>query len=203
MRAASGGLRETGFCRSSALCINARVSILSFRAWALWFLGYPEAALVDANDALKHAREIGQAATLMVALHHTSFTHIHCGNYGAANAEADELVALTDEKGAEQWRAGGMLARAWLFAATGKTSDAVQMLTSGIAAWRSTGPYCAASRRTGRSRRWMKKVWRSFLGHESDSAGPVDGLGDDEHGRMAEEDGGRTHQGPSDGPTRI
>ena len=119
--------------------IDARVSILSFRAWALWFLGYPEAALADADHALKYAREIGQAATLMVALHHASCTHIHCGNYGAANAEANELVALTEEKGAKQWKAGGMSAQAWLFAVTGKTSDAVQMLTSGITAWRSTG----------------------------------------------------------------
>ena len=119
--------------------IDARVSILSFRSWALWFLGYPEAALVDADHALKYAHEIGQAATLMVALNHTSFTHIHCGNYRAANAEADELVALTDEKGAKQWRAGGMLALAWLFALTGRASDAVQMLTSAITAWRSTG----------------------------------------------------------------
>ena len=119
--------------------VDARVSILSFRAWALWFLGYPEAALVDADHALKYAREIGQAATLMVALHHASFTHIHCGNYGAANAEASELVSLTDEKGAKQWKAGGMLVRAWHFAVTGKTSEAVQVLTSGITAWRSTG----------------------------------------------------------------
>jgi predicted ATPase len=119
--------------------VDARVSILSFRAWALWLLGYPEAALVDADHALEYERKIGQAATLMVALHHASFTHIHCGNYGAANAEAGELVALTDEKGAKQWKAGGMLVRAWLFAVAGKTSDAVQMLTSGITAWRSTG----------------------------------------------------------------
>jgi predicted ATPase len=119
--------------------VDARVSILSFRAWALWFLGYPEAALVDADHALKYAREIGQAATLMVALHHASFTNIHCGNYGAANAEASELVSLTDEKGAKQWKAGGMLVRAWHFAVTGKTSEAVQVLTSGITAWRSTG----------------------------------------------------------------
>ena len=44
---------------------DARVAILSFRSLALWFLGYPEAALADADDALKDAREIGQAATLM------------------------------------------------------------------------------------------------------------------------------------------
>ena len=52
------------------------VAILSFRSWALWLLGYPEAALADADHALKYAREIGQAATLMYALSATSLTHI-------------------------------------------------------------------------------------------------------------------------------
>jgi predicted ATPase len=41
------------------------VAILSFRSLGLWLLGYPDAALADANHALKDAREIGQAATLM------------------------------------------------------------------------------------------------------------------------------------------
>ena len=31
-------------------------------------LGYPEAALTDAEQALNEAREIGQAATLMIVL---------------------------------------------------------------------------------------------------------------------------------------
>ena len=44
------------------------VAVLSFRSLALWLLGYPEAALADAEHALKDAREIGQAATLMYAL---------------------------------------------------------------------------------------------------------------------------------------
>ena len=48
---------------------DAGVAILSWRSLALWWLGYPEAALRDADDALKDAREIGQAATLMYALH--------------------------------------------------------------------------------------------------------------------------------------
>jgi tetratricopeptide (TPR) repeat protein len=95
--------------------VDARVSVLSFRPSALWFLGYPEAAFVDADHALQYAREIGQAATLMVALQYASFTHIHCGNYGAANAEAGELVALTAKKAqgngrlAECWRELGFL----------------------------------------------------------------------------------------------
>ena len=43
-----------------------------FGRCALWMLGYPEAALADAEQALKDAREIGQAATLMYALVHVA-----------------------------------------------------------------------------------------------------------------------------------
>ena len=50
-------------------------------------LGYPEAALRDADDALKDAREIGQAATLMYALSHAAILDILCGNYAAATAQ--------------------------------------------------------------------------------------------------------------------
>ena len=116
------------------LAHRLRVAILSFRSWALWMLGYPEAALADADHAIKDAREIGQAATLLFALAITVLTHIFCGNYAAANARADELVALADEKGAPFWKAVGMLAPGWLFALTGKAADAVQMITSGITA---------------------------------------------------------------------
>ena len=36
--------------------------------WHMWLLGYPEAALMDVQNALDNAREIGHAATLMYAL---------------------------------------------------------------------------------------------------------------------------------------
>jgi predicted ATPase len=46
---------------------------------------------------------------------------------------------LADEKGALYWKVCGMASRGCLFAQTGKTSDAVRMLASGITAYRSTG----------------------------------------------------------------
>jgi hypothetical protein len=88
---------------------DVRVSILSWRSWALWLLGYPEVALADTDQALSDAREIGHAATLMFALFLASFTHIHCGNYATATALVDELVSLADKKGAVFWGAQGML----------------------------------------------------------------------------------------------
>jgi class 3 adenylate cyclase/predicted ATPase len=118
---------------------DAAVVILSFRALAQWLLGYPEAALADSHHALNDARDIGQAATLMLALGHAPLTCANCGNYATATQQADELVALADEKGTLLWKAYGMMNQGWLFALTGKASDAVQMIRAGIAAWRSTG----------------------------------------------------------------
>ena len=115
------------------------VVILSRRALALWLLGYPEAALADADKALKNAREIGQAATLMYAQVVTSLTLVHCGNYATANTQADEVVALADKMGTLFWKALGRISRGCNWAETGKASDAVQMFTSAITTYRSTG----------------------------------------------------------------
>src|SRR6185437_7122039 len=47
---------------------DAGVAILCHRSMALWLLGYPDAALANAKQALQEARDIGQATTLMFAL---------------------------------------------------------------------------------------------------------------------------------------
>jgi class 3 adenylate cyclase/predicted ATPase len=118
---------------------DIRVSTLCHRSWALWLLGYPNAALVDADDALKDAREIGHAATLMYALFLATVTYIWRGNYATANANARELIALAAEKGALFWKAHGMRLQGQLLALTGKAADAVQIITSALNLWRSTG----------------------------------------------------------------
>jgi predicted ATPase len=73
----------------------------------------------------------------MYALGHVSFTCMWEGNYATAGALIDELVAMADKKSADQWKAFAMLSQGWLFSVSGKAADAVQMITSGISAWRS------------------------------------------------------------------
>ena len=118
---------------------DMRVASLQRRAMVLLSLGYPEAALADINGALLNAREIGHAATLFFALWGQCWLHTFCGDYAAAIALVNELAALADEKAGSFWKASAMLYRGWLRALTGKPSDAVQMITSGVAAWRATG----------------------------------------------------------------
>jgi class 3 adenylate cyclase/predicted ATPase len=113
------------------------VALLSSRSSCLWLLGYPAASRNDAERALKNAREIGSATTLMFALQAACFNHICCGDYAIANARAEELIALADQSGATYWKALGTGERGWLFALTEKASDAVRAITSAIISLRS------------------------------------------------------------------
>jgi class 3 adenylate cyclase/predicted ATPase len=119
---------------------DGRGASLYWRSKALWVLGYPEAALMDIDQALTDARESGHAVSLLWGLTGSFFfVESYCGNYTTANARVDELIALADEKDVPLWKAFGMLGRGWLLGLTGRASDAVQMITSGITVWRSTG----------------------------------------------------------------
>jgi predicted ATPase len=118
---------------------DVRMALLSFRSLALWILGYPDRALADANHAIMDAREMDQAATLMYALTVTATTLILCEHYDAAKAQSDEAVRLAEEKGTTLWKGYGMMRQGYVMALTGRASDAVHTITSGLTAWRSTG----------------------------------------------------------------
>ena len=115
------------------------VAILSLAAVGSVVARLSRSRPTDTLHAIKDAREIGQAATLMYALNNTTYTHMCCRDHVQANAQSSEVVALADEKGAVLWKALGMLSRGCVFALSGKAADAVQIITSGIAAVQSTG----------------------------------------------------------------
>ncbi|MFZ0840013.1 MAG: hypothetical protein WAM77_21315, partial [Xanthobacteraceae bacterium] len=118
---------------------DARVSTLAFRSLSLWPLGYPDAALADASQALSDAREISQAGSLMFALAAVTPIHIFCGNYGTAMMLGKELAALAEEKGAALWKSFGLGCEGVLSAWNGNPGDAVQMITTGVSALESIG----------------------------------------------------------------
>jgi predicted ATPase len=115
---------------------DARMAVLTHRARALWLMGYPEAALADAERGLRDARDVGNAATLMYALAFASRTYNECGKYASARALIEELIALADEKGSSFWKASGILGRSF-YALVDKAPDAAQVIESAITAYRS------------------------------------------------------------------
>jgi predicted ATPase len=87
----------------------------------------------------------------MYALTFVPWTHIHCGNYAIADAQADEDVAIAEEKGIVLWKGFGMMNQGQLLTLTTRASDAVQIITSAMTALRSTG-----------TTMWMP-LWLSYL----------------------------------------
>jgi len=55
------------------------------------------------------------------------------GNYAKAAAQAQELLALAAEKVASFWIERATFSQGCILASTGKPSDAVQLITSGLA----------------------------------------------------------------------
>ncbi|WP_027578748.1 adenylate/guanylate cyclase domain-containing protein [Bradyrhizobium sp. Ai1a-2] len=118
---------------------DLRVTCLGFRSMALWLLGYPDAALKDADCALMEARQIEHAATLMFTLNFPILVNTYCGNYDVANEHLKELVILAEEKRAPFRKAEGVLRRGYILTLMGKATEAVNTVTCGIDLWRSAG----------------------------------------------------------------
>jgi class 3 adenylate cyclase/predicted ATPase len=115
--------------------LGSDVSVTSLlgRAWTLWLLGYPEAALRDAESALSVAREIGQPASLVYALGHYPVVQVLCGKQPEAGARAQEQVTLAEEKGASFWKPYGVMNQGCALVLIGMPAKAIEMLIAGIA----------------------------------------------------------------------
>ena len=119
--------------------LDTRVNSQIYRAFARLLLGYPDAALVDAEQALAYARDIGQATTLMMALTFSSGLQNFLRNPDKSKTLSEELIALTEEKGAVYWKSSGLMQQGSAALLMGDPANAVQVLTVGLNLYRSTG----------------------------------------------------------------
>jgi class 3 adenylate cyclase/predicted ATPase len=118
---------------------DPRPSALSFRALASWLLGYPDAALRDLDEALRDARKLRQAGTMLYTLAVSSRTFVAAREYTKATSVARALITLAEEKGAALWKAFGVADQGCILVLTGKAPEGVELLTTGIAGIQSTG----------------------------------------------------------------
>ena len=104
-------------------------------------LGYPQPALADAVEAMSRSRAIrGHAVYALInTLCLSGRTNILCGNYSIARAELTEGIALSGEKRAIFWNAQATASLGIVSTLVGDATDAVKMISAGIAMWRSTG----------------------------------------------------------------
>jgi len=85
--------------RSLAVVQDPMVACLSYMAWVLWYLGYPDQALKRSHEALTLARELSHPYSLAQALFFAAELHHLRQEARAVQERAEAVIALAAEQG--------------------------------------------------------------------------------------------------------
>ncbi|MBI3799403.1 MAG: AAA family ATPase [Deltaproteobacteria bacterium] len=112
------------------------------RSWLseiLWYLGYPDQALKQSQEALALAYEIPHRLTLAGALSHAAALHRFRGELQLTQQHAETLRTLATEQGFSFYLEMPTVLQGWFMAEQGKTEEGVACLRQGMAALEATG----------------------------------------------------------------
>jgi predicted ATPase len=123
------------------------VSCLSWLAWALWFLGYPDQALKRSQEALALAQELDHPFTLAFAQCIAGVLFHQLRREGqAAQEQSVALRRLSIEKGFVLFQAEGTIHRGWVQTEEGRVKEGIAQMRQGLAAFQATGAGLQRSR---------------------------------------------------------
>ena len=115
------------------------MTCLSYAAWVLWFLGYPDQALKRSQEALALAAGLSHPFSLAFALGFAAVLHQLRREEQAAQERAEAVIALSTEQGFPFWLALGTILRGWALAEQGQGEEGIAQIRQGLAAYRATG----------------------------------------------------------------
>jgi tetratricopeptide (TPR) repeat protein len=113
--------------------IDPGVVCLSYLAWTLWLLGYPDQALTRSNEALTLAQQLSHANSLNFALTFASVISIFRREIQRVQEQAEATIALAREQGFVRWVAMGTAWRGWALAEQGEVREGIAQICQAIA----------------------------------------------------------------------
>jgi predicted ATPase len=126
--------------------VDLGVWCLSYVAWPLWLLGYPEQALTRSHEAITLAQELAHPHSLASALDYAAFVYCYRREGQATQEWAEAGMTLASEKGLPQFVALGMIMRGWALAMQGQGEEGIAQLHQGLTAFRAAGAEISRSR---------------------------------------------------------
>ena len=115
------------------------VAALSFAAWSLWMLGYPDQARVRSEDAVALAQELRHANTLALALAFAANLRNTCREWQTGQERATAAISLADEQGLSFWVALGTFNLGFALANLGKYEEGITKILQSMATYEATG----------------------------------------------------------------
>ena len=119
--------------------VDAGVLSLSYAAWTLWPLGYPDSALKRGDEALALAERLSHPLSLGFALNFVSTLRQFRREAGAAQKTAESLTTLSLEHGYSDFLAWATILRGCAMAAQKHSEEGIAQIQEGMAALRATG----------------------------------------------------------------
>jgi adenylate cyclase len=119
--------------------VDPGVYCLSYAAWTLWHLGYPDQALRRGNEALALAQGLSLPLSLAFAEFFFGELRQSRGEVSAAQETAESLIALCAEHEFPDWLAMATSLRGWAMAEQGHNEEGIAQIHEGLTAYRALG----------------------------------------------------------------
>ncbi len=118
---------------------NPGVFSLSYSAWALWFLGYPDQALVRIEQAISAARHSAHPYSIVFALTFAARIR-HCrGELYELKLLTDEIISTATQHGFAYYLSQGTLERGWIALQEGNTDNGIAKMRAALEGLKATG----------------------------------------------------------------
>jgi DNA-binding winged helix-turn-helix (wHTH) protein/tetratricopeptide (TPR) repeat protein len=107
---------------------DPRVDCLSYMAWTLWLLGYPDQALKRSHEALALAEGLSHPFSLAYALGCAAWFHLLRREGQIARERAEAVMTLSTEQGFPTWLAFGTMMRGGALAELGQVQEGIAQM---------------------------------------------------------------------------
>jgi predicted ATPase len=150
---------------------NSGVGARCHAAWALWFLGKPDQALNQIEEALTLARELSEPHGLAHSLSFAAVVHQLRGEYRMAQERAEAAIAVSRDHGLTLYQASATIVRGWALIEQGRPDEAIELIRQGVAAHQAIGVEVSHSRYLALLAEGLNKAGRTEEGlHELEEA---------------------------------
>jgi class 3 adenylate cyclase/predicted ATPase len=105
----------------------------------LFCLGYSDQALAQSEAAIAEARRLAHPPSVAMSFAFSTRLLSLVGDDAALGKRADELLAMSTERGFAFWGALGTIYRGWVMVKNGDVMEGISLLRRGSAAWQATG----------------------------------------------------------------
>jgi predicted ATPase len=119
---------------------DPKMTCLSYAAWTLWRMGYPDQARKKVEEALTLTQELSHPFSLAFALDFAGAgVNMFLRDVPVVHAHTEMLMKLSQEQGFPYWLAWGAVRQGWVLAEQGQVEAGITKMRQGMDIVQSTG----------------------------------------------------------------